>query len=80
MEEQQLSRFLISAEAAGIPFTLVLNKADLVDPELVRRRVAQVTSWGYPPIVLSCEEGVGIGAVAAVLPGRTSVVAGPSGQ
>ncbi len=29
-----LSRFLVEAESTGIPFTLVLNKADLVQPEV----------------------------------------------
>jgi putative ribosome biogenesis GTPase RsgA len=29
-----LSRFLVEAESTGIPFTLVLNKADMVQPEV----------------------------------------------
>ena len=36
VEAVQLTRFLVSAEASGLPFTLVFNKADLGSPE--RRR------------------------------------------
>ncbi|EFJ52532.1 hypothetical protein VOLCADRAFT_43862, partial [Volvox carteri f. nagariensis] len=72
-EELQVSRFLVAAEAAGLPFSLVLNKADLVGREVVEKRVAQCRSWGYEPLVLSCEGGWGVEA------GRISVVAGPSG-
>ncbi|GLC41191.1 hypothetical protein PLESTM_001165100 [Pleodorina starrii] len=78
-EEYQVSRFLVAAEAAGLPFSLVLNKADLVPPEQLSRRMEQCRSWGYEPIVLSCERGEGVEQVAEVLQGRISVVAGPSG-
>ena len=42
------TRFLLSAEAAGLPATLVLNKADLVDDVRAAELVAQVKrSWGH---------------------------------
>ena len=53
LEPTSLSRFLVEAESTGIPFTLVLNKADLV-PEQVRkilmlvrrcRLLSVVTAW-----------------------------------
>ncbi|GIL71808.1 hypothetical protein Vretimale_759 [Volvox reticuliferus] len=78
-EELQVSRFLVAAEAAGLPFRLVLNKADLVGAEELSRRMEQCRSWGYEPLVLSCERGQGVEQVASVLQGRISVVAGPSG-
>ncbi|KXZ46521.1 hypothetical protein GPECTOR_43g958 [Gonium pectorale] len=78
-EEIQVSRFLVAAEAAGLPFSLVLNKADLVAPEVLQRRLEQCRSWGYQPVVLSCETGEGVEQVAGVLQDRISVVAGPSG-
>ena len=78
-EELQVSRFLVSMEAFGLPFTLVLNKADLVSEREVRARVEQVRSWGYEPILVSCEQRWGLEEVGRVLRGRTSVVAGPSG-
>lgn len=40
-EEVQVSRFLVSAEAAGLPFSLCLNKADLVEPQVLAARVEQ---------------------------------------
>jgi len=78
-EEVQVSRFLSAMEATGLPFRLLLNKVDLVPPEVLERRVQQVRSWGYEPIVVSCEVGLGIEEAVSVLAGRTSVVAGPSG-
>ncbi|KAG2501274.1 hypothetical protein HYH03_001078 [Edaphochlamys debaryana] len=78
-EEIQVSRFLVAAEAAGLPFSLLLNKADLVPPEELQRRLGQCRAWGYEPIVLSCETGRGVEQVAEALQGRVSVVAGPSG-
>ena len=78
-EELQVSRFLVSMEAFGLPFSLVLNKVDLVSHEEVEARVQQVRSWGYEPLLVSCEQGWGLEEVGQVLGGRTSVVAGPSG-
>jgi putative ribosome biogenesis GTPase RsgA len=40
----------------------------------------QVRSWGYEPLVVSCETGRGLDEVQSVLAGRTSVIAGPSGE
>lgn len=59
-EEQQVSRFLVSVEAAGLPMTLVLNKADLVDREEVAARLEQCASWGYDALPVSCETGQGL--------------------
>lgn len=44
-EPQQVSRFLVAAEASGLPFTLCLNKADLVPPYVLQRRLEQCR-WG----------------------------------
>jgi putative ribosome biogenesis GTPase RsgA len=42
--------------------------------------VPQVRSWGYDPLVVSCEgSGRGLQEVMSVLEGKTGVVAGPSG-
>ena len=41
-EELQVSKFLVSMEASGLPFTLLLNKADLVPEQEVQRRLQQV--------------------------------------
>ncbi|KAJ9528020.1 hypothetical protein QJQ45_005702 [Haematococcus lacustris] len=71
-EETQVSRFLVAQEASGLPFRLLLNKVDLV-PE------AEVRSWGYDPLVVSCQSGRGVPEVLQALQGTTAVVAGPSG-
>ncbi|GAX72792.1 hypothetical protein CEUSTIGMA_g247.t1 [Chlamydomonas eustigma] len=78
-EELQVTKFLVSMEASGLSFTLVLNKIDLVEEAEVARRVQQVRSWGYEPLLVSCETGLGLSDALEVLSGRTSVVAGPSG-
>ena len=41
-EELQVGKFLVSMEASGLPFTLLLNKADLVPEQEVQRRLQQV--------------------------------------
>ncbi|KAI8472702.1 MAG: hypothetical protein J3K34DRAFT_384159 [Monoraphidium minutum] len=78
-EPQQVSRFLVSIEAAGLPLTLALNKADLVPEAEVEARVAQCAAWGYTAVAVSCASGRGLEALGAALAGRTAVVAGPSG-
>ncbi len=74
-----MSRFLVSIEAAGLPLTLALNKADLVGDDEVAARIEQCARWGYRAVAISCEDGRGLGELGAVLAGKTSVVAGPSG-
>ena len=50
-EELQVSKFLVSMEASGLPFTLLLNKADLVPEQEVQRRLQQVWGLGYEDLV-----------------------------
>ncbi|KAL6763844.1 hypothetical protein V8C86DRAFT_3012707 [Haematococcus lacustris] len=78
-EETQVSRFLVAQEASGLPFRLLLNKVDLVPEAEVQARVQQVRSWGYDPLVVSCQSGRGVPEVLQALQGTTAVVAGPSG-
>lgn len=40
----QVTKFLVSVEAADLPVTLVLNKADLVDEEYLRFVMQEVTT------------------------------------
>lgn len=78
-----VDRFLVMAEAYGIPAGIVINKADLV----VRADHAEdVAYWrdlyeslGYPVLLVSAETGEGIEDFRERLRGKTSVVAGPSG-
>ena len=78
-EPQQVSRFLVATEAAGLPLTLALNKADLVDEAEARARLEQCAAWGYRAVALSCATGAGVEELRGALAGRTAVVAGPSG-
>jgi ribosome biogenesis GTPase len=59
--------------------TLALNKADLLPAAEVDARLAQVASWGYSGVAVSCQSGLGLDSLAARLAGKVSVVAGPSG-
>ncbi|GFR42533.1 hypothetical protein Agub_g3438, partial [Astrephomene gubernaculifera] len=47
---------------------------------LPARNLPTRRSWGYEPIILSCETGQGVEQVAQLLQGRISAVAGPSGS
>jgi ribosome biogenesis GTPase len=78
-EPQQVSRFLVSLGASGLPVTLGLNKCDLLPETEVTARLQQVASWGYHAVAVSCETGQGLEEVAQALKGAVSVVAGPSG-
>ncbi|CAL8469056.1 g8597 [Coccomyxa elongata] len=73
------TRFLVSTEAAELPATVVLNKADLVPPEECSAALAEIQSWGYDAIAVSAATGLGLDKLAEVLQRRVSVVAGPSG-
>ncbi|GAB4821983.1 hypothetical protein N2152v2_009029 [Parachlorella kessleri] len=75
----QVTRYLVGAEAAGLPVTLVVNKADLVPPEDVQSIVDQVAAWGYQALPVSVVSGTGLPALSEQLQRRVSVVAGPSG-
>jgi len=77
-----LDRYLVAAELSGIPATLVLNKADLIDAES-RDALDQITDiyrhLGYPVIEASAEDGAGLAALKAALTGHTCAFVGQSG-
>lgn len=73
------SRFLVAAEAARLPVSVVLNKADLVAPEDAAAAAAEVAGWGYGVATASAAADGGLDALASALAGRTSVFTGPSG-
>ena len=83
VEAVQLTRFLVSAEASGVPFVLVFNKADL-DSEQKRELVTQrLGEWGYTgetaPQFVSVATGEGLPQLVHLLRDRVTVIAGPSG-
>ncbi|KAI4340644.1 hypothetical protein MLD38_025457 [Melastoma candidum] len=79
LEPFLLTRFLVEAESTGIPLTLALNKAELVDEESLASWKSRLRKWGYEPMFCSIESGLGLGALAFSLRGQTTVIVGPSG-
>jgi ribosome biogenesis GTPase / thiamine phosphate phosphatase len=78
-----VDRFLVMAEAYGLPAGLILNKVDLI---LTKEHAEAMDYWrelyeglGYPVLFVSAEDGTGIDDLRQRLAGRLSVVAGPSG-
>ena len=80
LDPQQLSRFLLTAEATGQPVDLVFSKADLVEPEVLEDWCRRCRRWGYSPIAVSSHTGLGLEALRQRLssPGL-AVLCGPSG-
>jgi ribosome biogenesis GTPase len=76
-----LDRYLVSAEAAGLPALIVINKLDLAwkNPELeadidIYRRI------GYPVLLVSAVTGEGIEELKQRLQSKLSVFVGKSGD
>jgi ribosome biogenesis GTPase len=75
-----LDRYLATAEAAGLPALIVINKLDLAwkNPELdadieIYRRI------GYPVLLVSAVTGEGVEELKQTLQGKLSVLIGKSG-
>ncbi|VFQ93265.1 unnamed protein product [Cuscuta campestris] len=79
LEAFTLTRFLIEAESSGVPFTLAINKSELVSEEILAAWKARLSKWGYEPIFCSVESKHGIDALQFIMRERTSVILGPSG-
>ena len=79
--EAQLTRALISAESAGIPATIVLNKIDLPGAPTARERLAPYRAMGYKVVELSLKKEIEAAReqVGPLLNGKASLVLGPSG-
>lgn len=75
-----LDRYLVMAEAAGIPALIVLTKADLDEtPDSTDAAVADYSRIGYRSLVTSAPTCRGISRLQFELAGRTSVLIGKSG-
>ncbi|TVP91859.1 MAG: small ribosomal subunit biogenesis GTPase RsgA [Pseudomonadaceae bacterium] len=77
-----IDRYLVAAEQAGLAPLLVMNKADLLDPQ----RDAELLGWlesyqalGYPVLRLSASAGEGLDQLQARLRDQISVFVGQSG-
>ena len=74
-----LDRFLINMEQHEVPTIICFNKIDL---EGFRQRediCRSYTKSGYEVLFISAESGYGINTLEAVIKGKTTVFAGPSG-
>lgn len=80
-----LDRYLVMAEAAGVPAAICITKLDLAQDEngLVEADLLQVVEdyrqAGYPVLLASANSGTGLDAVRDSLSGRMSVLMGKSG-
>ena len=76
---RMLDRFLIVAEEAQTPSMIVFNKVDLVGIRAAKKLYNHYETIGYRVLYTSAETGRGLDALQAVLRGKISVLAGPSG-
>jgi ribosome biogenesis GTPase len=79
-DPMQITRFLVSAEHLDLPVELVLSKADGLPSEWLEAWCERLAAWGYAPLPVSTQTGLGLEALAQHLarPG-ISVLCGPSG-
>lgn len=74
-----LDRFLILMQYQKVPAVVCFNKQDMVEQEELQLLRATYESAGYPVMFTSAAKEEGIDAVRALLKGKTTTVAGPSG-
>ena len=74
-----LSKFLVKAESTGLQVSLCLNKSDLVAQSDRQQWCDRLSEWGYQPIAISVETGVGVKELQAELDRQITVFAGHSG-
>ncbi len=74
-----LDRFLIQMEYAGIDTVICFNKTDLVESVEETRLREIYESAGYRVLTISAAKQEGIAEIEAVLKGKVTTVAGPSG-
>lgn len=74
-----LDRFLISMAYQHIPVSLCFNKIDLSVPEIPQNLQDIYEKAEYPLHFISTVTGAGMDEIRALLRGKTTVLAGPSG-
>lgn len=77
-----IDRFLVTAEAYGIPAGLIINKTDLYAEEEIERMeslISVYTSIGYPCFRLSLKSGSGLEELKAAIKDKISLISGNSG-
>lgn len=74
-----LDRFLINMEQHDVPTIICFNKIDLEGFRQSEDICRSYTKSGYEVLFISAESGYGINTLEAVIKGKTTVFAGPSG-
>lgn len=74
-----LNRFLLMMERQQVKTVICFNKADLIGEEEKKKYRAMYEPGGYPVLTISVKQQQGIEEVRALIQGKTTVVAGPSG-
>lgn len=74
-----LDRFLINMEQHEVPTIICFNKIDLEGFRQSEDICRSYTKNGYEVLFISAESGYGINTLEAVIKGKTTVFAGPSG-
>ena len=74
-----LDRYLVTAEAAGVPAIICITKLDLVDAARLQDTISLYQELGYTVVLTSSVDGQGIPALRDLLKDRLSVFLGKSG-
>ena len=75
-----LDRYLVTAEAAGLPSRIIITKMDLANKnETLKKDLAIYQSIGYPIHLVCSSTGDGLEELKQALHGRMSVLIGKSG-
>jgi ribosome biogenesis GTPase len=77
-----IDKYIVASELMKITPVLLINKIDLVTTDEVsalQKELSVYTAIGYQVLFSSCKQEKGLGQVAAVLRGKTSVLTGQSG-
>ncbi len=74
-----LDRFLIMMEQQGLQTIICFNKLDIDEDGLGEKYKEIYESCGYRTLLVSASEGYGVEELKALLAGKTTTVAGPSG-
>jgi ribosome biogenesis GTPase len=76
---RMLDRFLVIAEKQNIPAVIVANKVDLIGSAAAQKLFGFYPALGYPVIYTSTKQAIGLDEFRAILQGKLSALAGPSG-
>lgn len=74
-----LDRFLVMMRCQGVLVTICFNKSDLSEEARFQSIASVYQDCGFPIVFTSAKQGEGMEKLRALLEGKTSAVAGPSG-